>query len=647
MSIPIPIINGVLKMKEANAIIKNLDEKNTKNLGRFNYLTTSTNEDMDNLGNMELKILASFDKFNEIFEKIHSKPEFDELNKNGIRIPDFQNVEYKNTAAGASILLKGLSSAAVGTAAGFAAAGATTSAFMAFGTASTGTAISSLSGVAATNATLAAIGGGSLAVGGGGVALGSAILSIGTFGIALIVGSVIFELSSSAAYEKAGEVASQVSRTERQINNICDYLIELGKYSQRFCVSLSKVKKVYDDHLAKLEKIVITNKKTDWKDFTAEDKLITENTVLLVSLLYSMCKVQLVYFSDNPNGINNINVSHVNESIERATDIMDDERFGFTTKLENTSVYQAIAISENSSKSVSNMKSNDDDIDSPRLENSKKTLSQVENEVYELIANTSIYSKYIHWRYLLLENYLKKCNVALKDLRYDFSEYDNFSSDDSARSHAKRRVEIYCKGIENEFKSSITYDLEKTASELIEKELSYVATIIVNKFSDYKDFIPRVRHYVEYNKNMLSSDYKNLAFDGYTIVSTSDCEKNETDFGKCLKAYINTDDISKLVNVFVKKHYQFDKVNISQSSISINVSRKTQSDQGFFKTTKEVFYISSCHFNFEGEFEKEISSKMQSFESFIQEQLTPHLKSILEDFAYQFLRGLRNNIIAS
>ena len=47
-----------------------------------------------------------------------------------------------------------------------------------FGTASTGAAISSLSGVAATNAVLAWIGGGTIAAGGGGMPLGSTILGL-------------------------------------------------------------------------------------------------------------------------------------------------------------------------------------------------------------------------------------------------------------------------------------------------------------------------------------------------------------------------------------------------------------------------------------------------------------------------------------
>lgn len=62
-----------------------------------------------------------------------------------------------------------------------------------FGTASTGTAISALSGAAATNATFAAIGGGSLATGGGGMILGATILTGGSIIIALGVGYGIWK----------------------------------------------------------------------------------------------------------------------------------------------------------------------------------------------------------------------------------------------------------------------------------------------------------------------------------------------------------------------------------------------------------------------------------------------------------------------
>ena len=85
---------------------------------------------------------------------------------------------------------------------------------MAIGTASTGTAISSLSGVAATNATLAALGGGSLAAGGGGMALGTAVLGGATLGVGLLVGGVIFNVTGSKLSDKADEAYSQAKRTE-------------------------------------------------------------------------------------------------------------------------------------------------------------------------------------------------------------------------------------------------------------------------------------------------------------------------------------------------------------------------------------------------------------------------------------------------
>ncbi len=125
---------------------------------------------MDDLGKLELEILNSFDEFSNTIEKIQNRPQFKEYNKDGVKLPEYDKEELKKVSVGAGVILGGLGGAAVGTAGGIAAAGATSSAVMLLGTASTGTAISSLSGVAATNAALAAIGGGSLAAGGGGMA---------------------------------------------------------------------------------------------------------------------------------------------------------------------------------------------------------------------------------------------------------------------------------------------------------------------------------------------------------------------------------------------------------------------------------------------------------------------------------------------
>lgn len=71
-----------------------------------------------------------------------------------------------------------------------------------FGVASTGTAISALSGAAATNAALAWLGGGALAVGGGGMAAGNAFLALAgpvgwaTAGVSLVASGLLFWKSS-------------------------------------------------------------------------------------------------------------------------------------------------------------------------------------------------------------------------------------------------------------------------------------------------------------------------------------------------------------------------------------------------------------------------------------------------------------------
>ena len=87
-----------------------------------------------------------------------------------------------------------------------------------FATASTGTAISSLSGAAATNATLAFLGGGSLASGGGGMAVGAAALNFVTIGPAILVSGFVVAGQGEKAKTKAteNEAAVNVAIAEAQ-----------------------------------------------------------------------------------------------------------------------------------------------------------------------------------------------------------------------------------------------------------------------------------------------------------------------------------------------------------------------------------------------------------------------------------------------
>lgn len=317
-------VHGAKKMKDAKDTMKSAESRHKSNITRFENQNKVTTNDMDNLGKKELEILKSFDDFIDVFERIQGRPEFKTYNKDGINIPKYDEQELKKVSIGAGVLLGGISGAALGTAGGFAAAGATTAAVMALGTASTGASIASLSGAAATNATLAALGGGAIAAGGGGMALGSTILGAATLGVGLLVGGVIFNITGSSLSNKADEAWSQVLKAEREIDKLCLYMKDLSNISQKYNKAISSVEKVYRDYLNRLMQIVYIDNKTDWNEFTEEEKLITENTVLLVNLLFNMGKVKLVLISEDESEHNRINTEEVNKSIENAEKFINE-----------------------------------------------------------------------------------------------------------------------------------------------------------------------------------------------------------------------------------------------------------------------------------------------------------------------------------
>lgn len=110
----------------------------------------------------------------------------------------------------------------------------------AFATASTGAAISGLSGAAANSAMLAALGGGSLAAGGGGMALGSIVLGGITLGPAMAFGGIAIAAEGEKALTKIIELKGQVKQAiaeiflrEAVLDGISQRLLELSDILER------------------------------------------------------------------------------------------------------------------------------------------------------------------------------------------------------------------------------------------------------------------------------------------------------------------------------------------------------------------------------------------------------------------------------
>jgi membrane protein implicated in regulation of membrane protease activity len=95
-----------------------------------------------------------------------------------------------------------------------------------FGAASTGTAISALSGAAATNAALAWLGGGALAAGGGGTAAGGAILALSgpigwsVAGAAILTSVALFVWKKGETREQKQEELTAVKRNTARVQEL-------------------------------------------------------------------------------------------------------------------------------------------------------------------------------------------------------------------------------------------------------------------------------------------------------------------------------------------------------------------------------------------------------------------------------------------
>lgn len=113
-----------------------------------------------------------------------------------------------------------LAGSVAGIAGGLVAAGLAVYLVMALGSASTGREISTLSGAASKNATLAALGGGSLASGGGGMALGVAILCVAALGAGLFIGGMIVDITSKRLVKKADEAYANAKYVEKEYNSV-------------------------------------------------------------------------------------------------------------------------------------------------------------------------------------------------------------------------------------------------------------------------------------------------------------------------------------------------------------------------------------------------------------------------------------------
>ncbi|MEU7017374.1 hypothetical protein [Streptomyces sp. NPDC046385] len=154
---------------------------------------------------------------------------------------ELQEIQRLAVSAVGSLLGGGVAGAGIGT--------ATYLAVGAFATASTGTAISGLSGAAASSATLAWLGGGSLAAGGGGMAAGTMVLAAAVAVPALVVGGVLLEWRGRSARGDQEKVAEELEAADSELAAARRTLSEVFQRSREIRLVLKDLCVAMEDRL--------------------------------------------------------------------------------------------------------------------------------------------------------------------------------------------------------------------------------------------------------------------------------------------------------------------------------------------------------------------------------------------------------------
>lgn len=247
-----------------------------------------TNNTLEDYGQRKLRAFHGvIEDFIETFQRVKNvelsqSPELDKLNAG-----NFSN----NTLPGLKQDYQALKDAGLGIGAGL--GGGAALAFGAYNgtmllaTASTGTAISSLGGVAATNATLAWLGGGSLAAGGYGMAGGMMVLGGIVAGPALAIFGHVLGNKGEEALNKARSNLEQAHTIRYQASLMVNKLEAIAEVTTLANTTFSSVSSHLRRAVSDLKK-VLESEGNDFGNYTEQGKIGVFRAVKFAQLLKAM-----------------------------------------------------------------------------------------------------------------------------------------------------------------------------------------------------------------------------------------------------------------------------------------------------------------------------------------------------------------------
>jgi hypothetical protein len=277
-------IMGGLKMKDAGATADAAQKRYDESMALTEKRVGVTNKRIHDYGKQQEQARRLVIKRMGAFIERHRQ----QVKQSAAQLLDGVDAEQREIEAFAGALtadadwLKGAGMAAVTGAGAFVGVqGVVTT----VGAASTGTAISSLSGAAAHSATMAYLGGGALSAGGGGVALGTAALGVVSIGPTMLVGGLTLNAQGEKAMTKAKEYEATVAIAVEDHAAFRSFLDTLDARVDEVSGILAGLVERAQDALSTLEQLDF-----DSKQHSAEFKRAMQLTVAVREI----CTVPLV-----------------------------------------------------------------------------------------------------------------------------------------------------------------------------------------------------------------------------------------------------------------------------------------------------------------------------------------------------------------
>lgn len=292
---PIPLIIAAAAVAAGVGVKKGLDAKKDNDTAReyseiassifysaeknLEKSRNSTTETLVDLGRLKLNVWREdMGRFVRVFESLR-KVQFtgtvstEELRQG--KVAERELSEMKSLSLSANeVVLGGATAVSTGALVGLASYGGA----MMFASASTGTAISSLAGAAAKNATLAWFGGGALAAGGMGMAGGMVVLGGIVAGPVLAVGGFILAAKAKENLANAKTQLAEAKLAASEMNQAAAVVQSIQKIAREFHDVTVQLRKRLVVLQIQLEHVIETAG-TDFSSYSHEQKQIVYYTV--------------------------------------------------------------------------------------------------------------------------------------------------------------------------------------------------------------------------------------------------------------------------------------------------------------------------------------------------------------------------------